>query len=88
MPGIISTNIARTLIPRCSSRSSRSLASTWRSGPANASPTRFFEKARVALIDFIARPDDVADAVLFAIGQPAGVHIAEIVARPYKDLQL
>jgi NADP-dependent 3-hydroxy acid dehydrogenase YdfG len=30
----------------------------------------------------------VADAVLFAIGQPAGVHIAEIVARPYKDLQL
>ena len=34
------------------------------------------------------RPEDVAEAVLWAITRPTGVHLAELVVRPKKDLAL
>ena len=36
----------------------------------------------------LASPEDVAEAVLFAISQPIQVNVAEIVVRPPKQLGL
>ena len=33
-------------------------------------------------------PQDVAEAVLWAVTRPAGVHLASLVVRPKKDLNL
>jgi NADP-dependent 3-hydroxy acid dehydrogenase YdfG len=46
------------------------------------------EAAQQALSDLLASPDDVADAVLYAVSRPARVHVAEIVVRSNKDLNL
>ena len=40
------------------------------------------------LSEILAAPEDVADAVLYAVSQLARAHIAEIVVRPNKDLDL
>jgi NADP-dependent 3-hydroxy acid dehydrogenase YdfG len=36
----------------------------------------------------LASPDDVANAVLYAVSQPIQVNVAEIVVRPPKQLAL
>jgi NADP-dependent 3-hydroxy acid dehydrogenase YdfG len=38
--------------------------------------------------EMLASPGDVADAVLYGVTRPPGVHISEVVVRPNKDLQL
>ena len=43
------------------------------------------EAAQAALSDIMIAPDDVADAVLYAVTQPAHVHIPEVVIRPNKN---
>jgi NADP-dependent 3-hydroxy acid dehydrogenase YdfG len=56
--------------------------------PGERIPDEVLSRAQAALSEFAARPEDIAEAVLFAVSQPAGVHVAELVVRPNKDLQL
>jgi NADP-dependent 3-hydroxy acid dehydrogenase YdfG len=51
-------------------------------------PDEVLEGAQAALPGHLCTPEDVADAVLWAVTRPAGVHVSEIVVRPKKDLNL
>ena len=57
-------------------------------GDGERIPDEVLEAAQAALSEILATPADVADAVLYAVSQPPRVHIAEIVVRPNKDLNL
>jgi NADP-dependent 3-hydroxy acid dehydrogenase YdfG len=51
-------------------------------------PDEVLEGAQEALPGHLLTPDDVAQAVLWAVTQPAHVHLSEIVVRPRRDLNL
>ena len=46
------------------------------------------EAGREPLKEQFVTPEDIADAVLYAVTPPADVHVAEIVVRPNRDLNL
>lgn len=88
MPGVVATNMARALDPSVLAAIVALSGLDIDVTPGERVPDEVLERAQVALSDFAAKPEDVADAVAFAISQPPGVHVAEIVVRPNKDLQL
>jgi NADP-dependent 3-hydroxy acid dehydrogenase YdfG len=88
MPGVVATNLARTL-PEETLRTIAALAGVDAEViPGARIPDEVLERAQVALHEFIATPDDVADAVLYAVTRPADLHVTELVVRPKKDLAL
>lgn len=88
LPGVIATNMARSLDPGVLSTITALSGLDVELVPGERIPDDVLEAAQVALSEFTAKPDDVASAVLFALNQPLGVHIAEIVVRPNKDLAI
>ena len=57
-----------------------------RQGAASAFPDEVLERLQPAMRRVLGSPDDVADAVLYAVTQPTHVNIADIVVRPPKQL--
>jgi len=51
-------------------------------------PDEVMEKLQPRMQQVLASPDDVANAVLYAVTQPIQVNVAEIVVRPPKQLAL
>ncbi len=51
-------------------------------------PDEVLAGAQQAMAGHLCTPEDVAEAVLWAVTRPAGVHLAELVVRPKKDLSL
>jgi NADP-dependent 3-hydroxy acid dehydrogenase YdfG len=51
-------------------------------------PDEILESAREVLSDFIIKPDDIADAVMYLLSVPSGVNVSEIVVRPHKHYDL
>jgi NADP-dependent 3-hydroxy acid dehydrogenase YdfG len=51
-------------------------------------PDEILEKGREVLSEFIIKPDDIADAVLYLLSVPNTVHVSEIVVRPNKQFDL
>jgi len=51
-------------------------------------PDEVLAGAQEALPGHLLNPHDVAEAVLWAVTRPAGVHLSEIVVRPKRDLNL
>jgi len=47
-------------------------------------PDEILESGQAVLSDFIIKPDDIADAVLYVLGVPGTVDVTEIVVRPNK----
>ena len=88
MPGLIATNLARTLDPAILANIVAMTGLDVQVVPGERIPDEVLAGAQAALSDHVARPEDVADAVHFAVTSPAAVHIQEIVVRPNKDLQL
>jgi NADP-dependent 3-hydroxy acid dehydrogenase YdfG len=88
MPGVVATNMARSLDPSILTTLVALSGLDVELSAGERIPDEVLARAQAALSEFAARPEDIADAVLFAVSQPAGVHVAELVVRPNKDLQL
>jgi len=51
-------------------------------------PDEVLDRLQPAMRKLLGSPEDVAEAVLFAVTQPIHVNVAEIVVRPPKQLNL
>jgi NADP-dependent 3-hydroxy acid dehydrogenase YdfG len=88
LPGVIATNMARSLDPSILATIAGLSGLNVELVPGERISDDVLEAAQLALSEFTAKPEDVANAVLFAVNEPAGVHIAEIVVRPNKDMAI
>jgi NADP-dependent 3-hydroxy acid dehydrogenase YdfG len=88
LPGVVATNFARYLDASLLEGLAAMAGSPGSVRPGERVPDEILEQAQQALGDFMIRPEDIAEAVLFAVRQPHGVGISEIVVRPKKDLAL
>jgi NADP-dependent 3-hydroxy acid dehydrogenase YdfG len=91
MPGAIATNFARnfdsaTLLAGLSSSGADAPAVDIVKG--ERLPDEVLEGAQAALPGHLLTPQDVAEAVLWAVTRPGNVHLSEIVVRPKQDLNL
>ncbi len=85
MPGLVATNIGRNADPEMLAGIVAMSGIEAEVVPGERLPDDVLEAAQAVLADVMITPDDVADAVLYAVSQPAHVHIPEIVIRPNKD---
>lgn len=88
MPGAVATNFARNFDPEVLKGMVAMTGIDAKVTKGERLSDDVIEAAQQALSDLLASPDDVADAVLYAVSRPARVHVAEIVVRPNKDLNL
>jgi NADP-dependent 3-hydroxy acid dehydrogenase YdfG len=85
MPGLVATNIGRNADPELLAGIVAMSGMEVEIVPGERLPDDVLLAAQAVLADIMIAPDDVADAVLYAVTQPAHVHIPEIVIRPNKD---
>lgn len=88
MPGVIATNFARNLDPALVAGIVKATGVDVHVKQGERLPDEVFEKFPAPLRKTFGRPEDVADAVLYAVTQPIEVNVFEIVVRPPKQLQL
>ncbi len=86
MPGAIATNFGRNLDPAVLTPLVRVSGVEVEVKRGERLPDAVFEKMPSAMRQTLGDPDDVANAVLFAVSQPIDVNVAEIVVRPPKQL--
>jgi NADP-dependent 3-hydroxy acid dehydrogenase YdfG len=91
MPGAIATSFARNFDPAVLELMVSSMGGD--ENPAGFTPgdrlsDAVLEHAQQSMSEHLCAPGDVAEAVLWAITRPAGVHLASLVVRPKKDLTL
>jgi NADP-dependent 3-hydroxy acid dehydrogenase YdfG len=91
MPGAIATSFARNFDPAVLEVMVSSMGGD--TAPAQFTPgdrlaDDVLAQAQRAMSEHLCAPEDVAEAVLWAITRPAGVHLASLVVRPKKDLNL
>jgi NADP-dependent 3-hydroxy acid dehydrogenase YdfG len=88
MPGAVATNFARNFDPEFLKGIGALTGIEVDVQKGERLPDDVIEAAQSVLSEVLASPDDVAEAVLYAVSQPSRVHIAEVVVRPNKDLNL
>ena len=88
MPGAIATNFARNFDPAILQGLVSAVGGDAPAEftPGDRLPDAVLEQAHQTMGEHLAGPSDVAAAVLWAVTQPAGVHVAQLVVRPKKDL--
>jgi len=88
MPGAIATNFGRNFDPAVIAPFVRASGVEVDIKRGERLPDEVFERFPSALRQSLGSPDDVANAVLFAVTQPIDVNIAQIVVRPPRQLAL
>jgi NADP-dependent 3-hydroxy acid dehydrogenase YdfG len=91
MPGAIATSFARNFDPAVLELMVSSIGGTGDATQFTQGerlPDDLLQQTQQALSEHLCAPEDVAEAVLWAITRPTGVHLAELVVRPKKDLSL
>jgi NADP-dependent 3-hydroxy acid dehydrogenase YdfG len=56
--------------------------------PGEQLPQEILDRVAIAAKNMLLRPEDVAEAVLYAVTQPETVHLSEIMVRPSQPLQM
>jgi NADP-dependent 3-hydroxy acid dehydrogenase YdfG len=89
MPGAIATNFARNFDPEFL-KGFGAMAGMEDFDPKQGEklPDEVLDKVQPILSRLLGRPEDVADAVLYAVSVPLSVNIEELVVRPAKQLDL
>lgn len=91
MPGAIATSFARNFDPAVLGMMVSSMGGdgeTAQFTPGDRLPDDVLDHTQKTMSEHLCAPEDVAEAVLWAITRPAGVHLASLVVRPKKDLSL
>jgi NADP-dependent 3-hydroxy acid dehydrogenase YdfG len=91
MPGAVATNLVRTMpqeqlfaIGRMFGIDPEAIGMT----PGEHLPQEVFDRVLGVARQFVMSPDDIAQAVIYAVTAPETVHIGEIMIRPPQQLQL
>ena len=87
-PGAFATNFARNFDPAVVAGFVQMTGTTVELQRGERMPDEVIEKLQPMMKQVLGNPEDVANAVLYAVTQPIHVHIAEIVVRPPKQLNL
>ncbi len=89
MPGAVATSFARNFDPEMLAGLA-AMAGTEPIDvvPGERLPDDVLVAAQAAMAEHLCAPEDVAQAVLWAVTRPAGVHIAHLVVRPNRDMSL
>jgi NADP-dependent 3-hydroxy acid dehydrogenase YdfG len=88
MPGAIATNFARNFDPKVISGLVQASGLEVEVKQGERIPDPVLKKIQPALRKILGSPEDVADAVLYAVTQPIHVNVAELVVRPGKQLAI
>jgi NADP-dependent 3-hydroxy acid dehydrogenase YdfG len=88
MPGAIATNFARNFDPEFLAGFIQATGSQVDVKKGEKLPDEVLDALQPKLQQLLGAPEDIANAVLYAVGQPINVNVADIVVRPAKQLSL
>jgi NADP-dependent 3-hydroxy acid dehydrogenase YdfG len=88
MPGAIATNFARNFDPEFLAGFIQATGSQVDVKKGEKLPDEVLDALQPKLQQLLGAPEDIANAVLYAVGQPINVNVADIVIRPPKQLSL
>jgi NADP-dependent 3-hydroxy acid dehydrogenase YdfG len=91
MPGAVATNLIRTMDQERLFGIARMFGlnpEEWGYNPGEHLPQEVFDRVLGVARQFVMGPDDIAQAVLYAVTAPETVHVAEIMMRPPQALQM
>jgi NADP-dependent 3-hydroxy acid dehydrogenase YdfG len=88
MPGAVATNFARNFDPAFVANFVKAAGMDIEVKRGERVPDGVMDALQPKMNQLLAHPDDVAEAVLYAVTQPIRVNIADVVVRPPKQLNL
>jgi len=91
MPGAVATSLVRTMPEEQLFGIARMFGvDPEQAGfkPGEQLPQEILDRVMAVAKSFVLRPEDIAEAVLYAVTQPETVHINEIMVRPSQPLQM
>jgi NADP-dependent 3-hydroxy acid dehydrogenase YdfG len=88
MPGAVATNFARNFDPAFVANFVKAAGMDVEVKRGERVPDGVMDEIQPKMQQLLAHPNDVAEAVLYAVTQPIRVNIAEVVVRPPKQLNL
>lgn len=88
MPGAVATNFARHFDPAVVQNLAQAMGLEVRITPGEHMPDELIAGLQANAAQVLAAPEDIANAVFFAVTQPITLNVFEIVVRPQRQLQL